>query len=74
MCAFLSGLNRGKIMEGSVWESLFLGIVALGLVFWMGPGIKASLQRSKEAPTDWVGALIPIAGVVLFVIFLIMMV
>jgi len=71
---FFSALNRGKIMEGSVWESLFLGVVALGLVFWMGPGIKASLARSKEAPTDWMGALIPIGGVVLFVVFLIMMV
>ncbi len=61
-------------MESSIWENLFLGVAALGIIVWMGPGIKASLARSKEAPTDWMGALMPIAGVVLFVIFLIMMV
>ncbi|MCF7971864.1 MAG: hypothetical protein K9L22_11965 [Methylococcaceae bacterium] len=61
-------------MELSVWENVFLGIMALGLIFWMRPGIKASLQQKKDGPTDWLGALIPIIGVVLFVIFLIMMV
>jgi hypothetical protein len=48
--------------------------MALGLIFWMRPSIKASLQQNKETPSDWVGALIPIVGVVLFVIFLITMV
>ena len=61
-------------MQMAMWESILLGIMALGLIFWMGPGIKATLQRSKEAPKDWLGALVPIGGVVLFVIFLIMMV
>lgn len=61
-------------MQLAMWESVLLGIMVLGLIFWMGPGIKATLQRSKEAPKDWVGAFIPLAGVVLFVIFLIMMV
>jgi len=61
-------------MELSVWENVFLGAMALGLIFWMRPSIKASVQQNKEAPSDWLGALIPIAGVVLFVIFLIMMV
>jgi len=61
-------------MESSIWESLLLGVMALVLIFWMGPGIKASLQRSKGAPTDWLGALVPLGGVVLFVVFLIMMV
>ena len=59
-------------MQMEIWESILLGVMALGLIFWMGPGIKATLQRSKEAPKDWVGALVPIAGVVLFIIFLIM--
>ncbi len=61
-------------MELSVWENVFLGGMALGLIFWMWPGIKASLQQNKEVPVDWLGALIPIAGAVLFVIFLITMV
>ncbi|HIG64894.1 MAG TPA: hypothetical protein EYQ43_04905 [Methyloprofundus sp.] len=61
-------------MEMEIWESVLLGVTALGLIFWMGPGIKATLQRSKEAPKDWLGALVPIGCVVLFVIFLIKMV
>ena len=61
-------------MQLEIWESILLGIMTLGLVFWVGPGIKATLQRSKEAPKDWLGALVPIGGVVLFVIFLISMV
>jgi len=61
-------------MELSVWENVFLGAMALGLIFWMRPGIKSSLQQSKDVPSDWLGALIPITGVVLFVIFLITMV
>jgi TRAP-type C4-dicarboxylate transport system permease small subunit len=61
-------------MELSVWENVFLGAMVLGLIFWMRPSIKLSLQQSKGIPSDWLGALIPIAGVVLFVIFLITMV
>lgn len=57
-----------------MWENVLLGVMVLGLIFWMGPGIKATLERSKEAPKDWAGALLPIAGVVLFVIFLMMIV
>lgn len=59
-------------MQLAMWENILLAILALGLVFWMGPGIKATLERSKEAPKDWLGVLIPIGAVVLFVIFLIM--
>ncbi len=61
-------------MQLEVWENVLLGVMALGLIFWMGPGIKVTLQQSKAAPKDWLGALVPIGGVVLFVIFLIMMV
>lgn len=59
-------------MQLATWESVLLGLLALGLIFWVGPGIKATLQQSKEAPKDWIGVLVPIGGVVLFVIFLIM--
>ena len=61
-------------MQSAIWENILLGLIALGVIFWMGPGIKATLTRSQAAPKDWLGALVPIAGVVLFVIFLIMMV
>jgi hypothetical protein len=58
----------------STWENLLLGALALLVIFWMSPGIKAALQRSKTAKSDWPGLLIPLALVVLFVLFLISMV
>jgi len=57
-----------------MWENIIMGVMALGLVAWMLPGVKSSMQRSKEAQSDWAGFLFPIAGVILFVIFLISMV
>jgi len=57
-----------------MWENIIMGLMALGLVAWMLPGVKASMQRSKEAESDWAGFLLPIAGVILFVVFLISMV
>jgi len=58
----------------SNWESLILGALALLLLFWMQPGIKAALARSKQTPSDWASVLLPIGLVVMFVIFLIVMV
>ena len=54
---------------------IMLGAIALGVLFWIGPGIKGALQQSREAENkDWRGALIPIIIVVIFVFFLIKMV
>ena len=50
----------------SSWESLLLGV--------MKPGIKASLEQSKNAESDWGSLLLPLGFVVLFVIFLVAMV
>jgi len=59
----------------STFEMIMLGIIALGVLLWAGPGVKTMLQQSREAENpDWAGALFPIAIVILFVIFLIMMV
>ncbi len=58
----------------STWESLILGALALLLLFWMTPGIKAALARSKQTPSDWPSVLLPLGLVVLFVLFLIAMV
>ncbi len=60
-------------MELSLWENIILAIMVLGIVFWLRPS-KAALQRSKDAPKDWAGFLIPMAAVIGFVIFLISMV
>ena len=54
----------------SIFEKILLGAMVLLLILWMRPGIKASMQQSREAKKDWRGVLIPIAFVVLFVIFM----
>ncbi|MGR9072492.1 MAG: hypothetical protein ACU833_05435 [Gammaproteobacteria bacterium] len=56
----------------STWENLLLGVMVLLLIFWFTPGIKATLEKSRDAEKDWKGVLIPIGIVALFVIFLIM--
>lgn len=58
----------------STWEALILGGMVLLLIFWFRPGIKASMERSRNAKKDWPALLWPIGMVVLFVILLIMMV
>ena len=56
------------------WEQLLLGAFAILLVFLFRPGIKAALERSQQAEErDWMGALLPIGAVVLFIILLIAM-
>jgi len=56
----------------SIWEQIFLVIVAVGVVFLFRPGIKQALEESRRAKEkDWAGVLWPIALVVLFVIFLV---
>ncbi len=61
-------------MELSLWENLLLGVMVLGIIFWMRPGIKASLQISKNAESDWMAVLVPVGFVVMFIVFLIAMV
>lgn len=58
----------------STGESLILGALALLLLFWMTPGVKAALARSKQTPSDWQSVLLPLGLVVMFVLFLIAMV
>ena len=54
------------------WEQILMGMAALVLAFLFWPGVKVAMQKSKEAENpDWLGALIPIGIVVLFVILLI---
>lgn len=61
-------------MEFSLWENLLLGVMVVGVILWMRPGIKASMQQTREAKSDWMGALVPIGFVIMFVVFLIAMV
>lgn len=57
----------------STWQIVLYGALALLIVFLYRPGIKAALERSKNAPKDWPAVLIPIALVIGFVVFLIVM-
>jgi cbb3-type cytochrome oxidase subunit 3 len=53
------------------WEIILLGAIALLVILWFRPGIKAAFERSRHAEKkDWQGALIPLVVVMLFVIFL----
>ena len=60
--------------ELSTWESVFAAAAMVGVIIWMYPGIKRSMERSKDAPKDWLGAIVPIIAVVAFVMLLIKMV
>ena len=55
-----------------VWEQVLLGVAALLLVFAFWPGVKVSMERSREAENrDWKGVLAPIGLVVVFIVVLI---
>lgn len=58
----------------SPWENLLLGLLALLILFWMRPGVKAAIERSKNSPSDWPGLIVPLLAVAMFVLFLISMV
>ena len=58
-------------MEMALWEQIALGAVALLLIFWFRPGIKAALKQSEQAEKDWPAVLMPIAAVILFIAFLV---
>ncbi|ORU93249.1 MAG: hypothetical protein A6F70_05075 [Cycloclasticus sp. symbiont of Bathymodiolus heckerae] len=56
----------------ALWEQLALGAIVLLVIFWFKPGVAAALKQSEEAEKDWAGILLPIAAVILFVVFLLM--
>lgn len=59
--------------QPSTWEMILYGALAILVIFWFRPGIKATLERSRHAKKNWPAVLIPIALVIAFVIFLIVM-
>lgn len=66
------------MVDGSganIWQVLLFGAAALLIIFIFKPGIKTAFQQSKEAENkDWMGLLLPIGVVVLFVLLLISLV
>ena len=60
--------------NAATWEILLAGVVALLVILWFRPGIRAALERSRAAEKDWKAALIPLLLVVAFVLLLISLV
>lgn len=57
-----------------LWMQIALAAMALVALFYFGPRAGAVLKDSpKGSASDWLGLLIPIGAVVLFVMLLIML-
>jgi hypothetical protein len=55
-----------------LWEQLLIGALGLLVLFWFGPGIKASLAKSRAAEEKhWDSVLMLLALVIAFVAFLV---
>ncbi len=59
----------------AIWQQVLLGVFALLALFVFWPGVRAAMQKTEQAEEkDWAGVLLPVAVVILFVIFLIVLV
>jgi len=58
--------------QPSTMESILIGLIGLLVIFWVSPGIKTAIERSKQTEADWGAVLLPLSLVVLFVVFLIL--
>ena len=55
------------------FEPILVGLLAVLVLLLFWPGTKEAIRRSREVENpDWSGALFPIALVLLFVIFLLL--
>jgi|GEM_PF-195466 len=59
--------------EGTtLWAQILSGLAILALLWFFGPSAwRAAKNSPKGTASDWLGLLVPIGGVVLFVILLI---
>ncbi len=55
------------------WELIAGGLLMVALVFFSRGGVKKMLKDSEDAPKDWMGFLLPMAFVVIFVVLVIAM-
>ncbi len=57
-----------------MWEQVLVGIAAVVILFLFWPGVRAAMEKSRQAENpDWKGALLPIGAVVLFIAVLILL-
>ena len=55
-----------------LWEQLLLGVLGLGILFIFFPGIKATMEKSKNAEEKHWGTVLLLAAVLIaFVVFLV---
>lgn len=55
-----------------VWVQILTGLALVALLFFFGPSAwRAAKESPKGSAQDWLGLLLPIGGVVLFIILLI---
>ena len=56
----------------TLWTQIALGAMALVALFYFGPKAGEAVKNSpRGSAKDWLGVLLPIGGVVLFVLLLI---
>lgn len=59
-------------MTVDIWEAVLLGVLVAALLLWFGPGMREAAKRApKGTASDWLGALVPIGLVLLFVALLV---
>jgi len=58
--------------DAPTWQVLLAIIGVAALIFFMRPTVKTLLERSREAPKDWQGAIFALGAVVLLVLLLIL--
>lgn len=56
----------------SILETITIVLLALLVMAWFVPGIKAAHARGRQTPADWPAVIIPLGLVALFVFFLIL--
>ena len=57
----------------AIWEQVLLGAGGLLLVFFFWPGVKATMEKSRQVENpDWGSVFMPIAAVVIFIVLLFM--
>ncbi|MXW48101.1 MAG: hypothetical protein F4239_04200 [Gammaproteobacteria bacterium] len=60
--------------ELATWEMIVVGVLAVGLLFFVLPGLKRLNEEARKAEKDWPGFLLPIGAVVLLIVVLILFV